>query len=173
MTSNAFRVISDRTSLPKATAIPRITSQFQSLDDIGWYGSAYLLTQMSLQPTFGRVYVYFESKTMYLASLFIFEVGSIICATAPSSPVLIFGRAVAGAGSAGMLTGSLAIYGQVVPLRQRPAGMAVITAMYALAGLLGPTLGGVFTDAHQLTWRFCFWINLRENVLPKLSEVKF
>lgn len=99
---------------------------------------------------------------MYLASLFIFEVGSVICATAPSSRVLIFGRAVAGAGSAGMLTGSLAIYGQVVPLRQRPAGMAVITAMYALAGLLGPTLGGVFTDAHQLTWRFCFWINLRE-----------
>ena len=117
---------------------------------------------MSLQPTYGRVYVYFESKTMYLASLFIFEVGSVICATAPSSRVLIFGRAVAGAGSAGMLTGSLAIYGQVVPLRQRPAGMAVITAMYALAGLLGPTLGGVFTDAHQLTWRFCFWINLRE-----------
>jgi MFS family permease len=128
---------------------------------------------MSLQPSFGRVYVYFESKSTYLASLFVFEVGSIICATAPSSQVLIFGRAVAGAGSAGMLTGSLAIYGQVVPLRQRPAGMALITAMYALAGLLGPTLGGVFTDAHQLTWRFCFWINLRESSPRKDSARKF
>ena len=53
-----------------------------------------------------------------------------------------------------------------MPLRQRPAGMSVITAIHAFAGLLGPTLGGVFTDARQLTWRFCFWINLRKSHFP-------
>ncbi|RDW64262.1 hypothetical protein BP5796_10764 [Coleophoma crateriformis] len=153
-----FMVALDRTIL--ATAIPKITTEFNSLSDIGWYGSAYLLTQMSMQPTMGRVYVYFEAKTTYLLSVLVFEVGSIICASAPNSAVLILGRAVAGVGSAGMVSGSLAVYGQVVPLRQRPMGMAIVNSTYALAGLLGPTLGGVFTDTPRLTWRFCFWINL-------------
>ena len=144
-----------------ATAIPRITSEFNSIDDIGWYASAYLLAQMSLQPTFGRVYIYFEAKIMFLISLLAFEVGSVICAVAPSSSVLILGRATAGAAAAGMLTGNLAIFGQVVPLRNRPRGMAIMTGLYSIATLAGPTVGGVLTDS-RLTWRFCFWINLRK-----------
>jgi MFS family permease len=144
-----------------ATAIPRITSELNSIDDIGWYASAYLLAQMSLQPTFGRVYIYFEAKIMFLISLFMFEVGSVICAVAPSSPVLILGRAIAGAAAAGMLTGNLAIFGQVVPLRNRPRGMAIMTGLYSIATLAGPTVGGLLTDS-RLTWRFCFWINLRK-----------
>ena len=69
------------------TAIPRITTQFHSLNDIGWYGFAYLLTQMALQPTYGRLYTFFDIKTVYLASLTVFEIESIICATALSSIV--------------------------------------------------------------------------------------
>ncbi|KAJ5368692.1 Aspyridones efflux protein [Penicillium cataractarum] len=142
-----------------STAIPRITSEFNSIDDIGWYGSAYLLAQMCLQPTFGRAYIYFEAKIMFLLSLLTFEVGSVICAVAPSSLVLILGRAIAGAAAAGMLTGNLAIFGQVVPLRNRPRGMAIMTGLYSIATLAGPTVGGLLTDS-RLTWRFCFWINL-------------
>ncbi|KAJ5833038.1 Aspyridones efflux protein [Penicillium riverlandense] len=142
-----------------STAIPRITSDFNSVDDIGWYASVYLLAQMSLQPTFGRIYMYFEAKTTFLLSLLLFEVGSVICATSPSSPVLILGRAIAGAAAAGLLTGNLAIFGQVVPLRKRPRGMAIMTSLYSIATLAGPTVGGLLTDS-RLTWRFCFWINL-------------
>jgi MFS family permease len=87
----------------------------------------------------------------------IVEVGSVLCAAAPNSPALIVGRAISGAGAAGLLCGSLTIYGQSVPLRQRPFGMALVTSMYGLAGVLGPTLGGVITDTPKLTWRFCFW----------------
>jgi MFS family permease len=145
-----------------ATAIPQITSDFNSLDEIGWYGSAYLLTEMSTQPTFGRIFTYFDAKPTYLITLLIFETGSVICATAPNSIALIIGRAISGTGAAGMLCGSLAIFGQVVPLRARPLGMAITTSVYGIAGVLGPTLGGLMTDTPRLTWRFCFWINLRE-----------
>ena len=88
------------------TAIPKITIQFRSLNDVGWYGSAYLLTQLSLQPTFGKLYTFFNIKLVYISALLIFEVGSTICASASSSEVFIVGRAVAGAGSAGIWCGS-------------------------------------------------------------------
>ena len=82
-----------------ATAIPKITTVFNSLDDVGWYGSSYLLTTTSLQPSFGKIYTYFDVKYTYLFALVIFEVGSIVCAAATSSPMFIVGRAVAGAGA--------------------------------------------------------------------------
>ncbi len=56
-----------------ATAIPRITSDFNALNDVGWYGSSYLLTTTSLQPSFGKVYAYFDVKWVYLSALVIFE----------------------------------------------------------------------------------------------------
>ncbi|KAF7552347.1 hypothetical protein G7Z17_g4399 [Cylindrodendrum hubeiense] len=143
-----------------ATAIPKITSDFSRLDDVPWYGSAYLLTEMAFQPTFGRLYSLFDTRFLYLASILIFEVGSILCAASPNSAALITGRVISGTGAAGLLCGSLAVYGTSVPLRARPFGMALVTSMYGIAGVLGPTLGGLITDTPRLTWRFCFWINL-------------
>jgi hypothetical protein len=140
-----------------ATAVPKITSTFNSLEDVGWYGSAYMLTEMALQPTWGRAYLFFERKWLYLLTLFIFEAGSIVCATAPNSILLIIGRAIAGVGGSGMLCGSFAIFGGSVPLKQRPFGMALMNSVFAVASLLGPTVGGVFVDTPHLTWRFCFW----------------
>ena len=81
-----------------ATAIPKITSEFHSLQDVGWYSSSYLLTLMALQPTFGKIYIYFEIKRVFICALLIFEVGSIVCATAPNSEAFIVGRAIAGIG---------------------------------------------------------------------------
>ncbi|KDN60537.1 putative major facilitator superfamily transporter [Colletotrichum sublineola] len=140
-----------------ATAIPKITSDFHQLDDVPWYGSAYLFTEMAFQPTFGRLYTLFEARVLYLISIILFEVGSILCAASPNSAVLITGRVVSGTGAAGLLCGSLAVYGRSVPLRARPFGMALVTSMYGIAGVLGPTLGGLITDTPRLTWRFCFW----------------
>ncbi|KAK2036558.1 major facilitator superfamily transporter [Colletotrichum somersetense] len=143
-----------------ATAIPKITSDFHRLDDVPWYGSAYLFTEMAFQPTFGRLYTLFDARILYLISIILFEAGSILCAASPNSAVLITGRVVSGIGAAGLLCGSLAVYGRSVPLRARPFGMALVTSMYGIAGVLGPTLGGLITDTPRLTWRFCFWINL-------------
>ncbi|KAF2131549.1 MFS transporter [Dothidotthia symphoricarpi CBS 119687] len=141
-----------------ATAIPKITSVFNSLGDVGWYGSAYLLTTTSLQPSFGKVYTYFDVKYTYLISLVIFEVGSVICAAATSSPMFIVGRAVAGTGAAALYSGGMTIIGFSVPLRKRAIYIAALSSMFGIASVVGPILGGAFTD--RLSWRWCFWINL-------------
>ena len=141
-----------------ATAIPKITSVFNSLEDVGWYGSSYLLTTTSLQPSFGKVYTYFDVKYTYLIALVIFEVGSVICAAATSSPMFIIGRAIAGAGAAALYSGGMTIIGFSVPLRKRAIYIAALSSMFGIASVVGPILGGAFTD--KLSWRWCFWINL-------------
>ncbi|KAF3933335.1 hypothetical protein ABW19_dt0202467 [Dactylella cylindrospora] len=143
-----------------ATAIPRITSQFNSIGDVGWYGSSYLLTQTSLQPSFGKIYTYFSIKWTYLIALFIFEVGSVICAAAPSSTAFIVGRAIAGVGASALFSGGMTIIGFTVPLRKRALYIAALSSMFGISSVIGPLLGGAFTDAEKLTWRWCFWINL-------------
>ncbi|KAL0769055.1 hypothetical protein CaCOL14_008363 [Colletotrichum acutatum] len=91
------------------TAIPVITSEFESLPDVAWYGSAYLFTMCSFQLFFGKLYAEFNAKWVFLVALFIFEVGSVVCAVAPSSVVLIVGRAISGVGAAGLMSGALIV----------------------------------------------------------------
>ncbi len=79
-----------------ATAIPKITDEFHSLDQVGWYGSAFFLTLGAFQSTWGKAYKFFPLKTSFLVSIGIFELGSLICAVAPTSTALIIGRAIAG-----------------------------------------------------------------------------
>lgn len=141
-----------------ATAIPKITDQFHSLQDVGWYGSAYLLTTASFQLLFGKFYTFFSIKYVYLAAIGIFEIGSLICGAAPNSISLIIGRAVAGLGSAGIFSGALIIVAYSVPLQKRPMYTGFIGGMYGIASVAGPLLGGLFTD--KATWRWCFYINL-------------
>jgi hypothetical protein len=89
-----FLVALDQTII--APALGAITAQFRSVKDIGWYGSSYLLTTTALQPMYGTIYKYFNVKIAYLGAVFIFEIGSLISAVAPSSVAFIVGRAIAG-----------------------------------------------------------------------------
>jgi hypothetical protein len=148
-----FVVALDNTII--ATAIPKITTVFNSLNDVGWYGSSYLLTTTSLQPTFGKIYTYFNVKWTYIFALSVFELGSILCAAATSSTMLIVGRAVAGAGAAALFSGSMTIIAYSVPLRRRPVYIGFLSSMFGISSVVGPILGGAFTD--RLTWRWCFW----------------
>ena len=79
-----------------ATAIPRITDEFHSLNQVGWYGSAFFLTLGAFQSTWGKAYKYFPLKPTFLIAIAIFEVGSLICGVAQNSTTLIIGRAIAG-----------------------------------------------------------------------------
>ncbi|KAK7951028.1 efflux pump antibiotic resistance protein [Apiospora aurea] len=146
-----------------ATAIPKITDQFHSLPDVGWYGSAYLLTASALQLLFGKFYTFFSVKWVYLTAIIVFEIGSLICGVAQNSVTLIVGRAVAGLGSAGLMSGSLIILAHSVPLAKRPIYSGMIGGLYSVTSVAGPLLGGVLTDKANLptqTWRWCFLINL-------------
>ncbi|KAH8692966.1 putative MFS toxin efflux pump [Talaromyces proteolyticus] len=141
-----------------ATAIPRITTQFDSLEDVGWYGSAFLLTNCSVSLLYGKLYTFFPVKWVYMCALAVFEAGSLLCGATPSSVGLIIGRAIAGAGGGGLFSGAMLIIAESAPLHQRPVYNGIIMAIFTVAGVAGPLLGGALTD--NTTWRWCFYINL-------------
>lgn len=112
----------------------------------------YLLTTAAFQLLFGKFYTFYSIKWVFLTAIGIFEVGSVVCGAAPNSNALIVGRAIAGLGCAGIFSGALIIVAHAVPLRQRPAYTGLIGAMYGVASVAGPLMGGAFTD--RVTWRY-------------------
>lgn len=142
--TNAERTRQDRLII--ATAIPAITNEFNSVGDIGWYGSAYMLTAAIFNPLFGRIYQLYATKWVYLISIIVFEVGSAVCGAAPSSAAFIVGRAIAGIGAAGIFCGGIMIIVPLVPLRRRPIFTAFFGIAFGVSSVLGPLIGGTFTD---------------------------
>ena len=95
---------------------------------------------------FGRLYTFFSVKTTFLVSILIFEVGSAVCGAAPTSNALIIGRAIAGVGSAGIYAGAVITTVYCIPLEKRMPYQAVVAAIFGVTSVLGPLLGGGFTD---------------------------
>ncbi|KAJ3460301.1 hypothetical protein MRS44_011168 [Fusarium solani] len=154
--TSLFCVALDSTII--ATAIPRITDQFHALQDVGWYGSSYLLTKCAFQLPFGKCFRFFSLKWTFLAALFIFEIGSVLCAAAQSSEMLIVGRTIAGIGCAGISSGGLIIIANITPMEKRATYQSLYGGIFGIASVVGPLVGGAFTD--KVSWRWCFYINL-------------
>ncbi|RVD90246.1 uncharacterized protein DFL_001221 [Arthrobotrys flagrans] len=151
-----FLVALDRTII--STAIPQITDEFNSITDVGWYGSAYLLTCCAFQLLLGKVYTLYSVKAVLLGNILLFEVGSALCGAAPNSGSFIFGRAISGIGAAGIFAGTVVCIVHTVPLHKRPQLQGLFGALFGLASIVGPIVGGAFTS--HVSWRWCFYINL-------------
>ena len=114
-----------------------------------------MLTAAIFNPFSGRLYQLYSTKWVFLASIFIFEVGSALCGAAPSSSAFIVGRAIAGVGAAGVFCGGIMIILPSVPLRKRPIFTSFFGMAFGISSVLGPLVGGSFTDDRQVDILSC------------------
>ncbi|KAI8900706.1 major facilitator superfamily domain-containing protein, partial [Globomyces pollinis-pini] len=152
----AFLIALDITIV--STALPDIADEFDAIKYISWVGTSYMLTVTAIAPSYGSFCNIFGRKQTYLAAVFLFEFGSLICALSPSLIWLIVGRVISGFGGGGVLTVILIIVSDIVPFRSISKYQGFIVSIVALASIVGPLFGGFFVD--YLSWRWCFWINV-------------
>ena len=105
-----------------------------------------MLTAACFFPVAGRIYQLYSTKWGFLLSILIIEAGPALCGAAPTSIVFIIGRAIAGLGSAGIFSGGMMIILPLLPLRKRPVFVPLFGMVIGLASMLGPLIGGTFTD---------------------------
>lgn len=141
-----------------STALPTIVGELGGVTIMLWVSSSFLVTSTLMMPIYGKLGDRLGRKYLFCSALIVFVIGSVICGVAPSMIGLIAGRAVQGIGGGGLMILSQAIIADVVSPRDRGKYMGVMGAVYAASAILGPLLGGWFTDS--IGWRWCFWINI-------------
>jgi EmrB/QacA subfamily drug resistance transporter len=160
-----------------ATALPTIVGDLGGLSHISWVVTAYLLAQTVVTPLYGKLGDMFGRKVVLQGALVLFLAGSALCGTSQSLDELIAFRALQGLGGGGLMVSAQAAIGDVVPPRERGRYTGLFGAVFGLASVAGPLLGGFLTGA--VSWRWIFYVNLPLGVialfvlgatLPRASE---
>jgi len=152
-----------------STALPTIVGDLGGLNHLSWVVTAYLLAATISTPLYGKLGDMLGRKPVFLAAILIFLAGSMLAGLSQTMGQLIGFRALQGIGAGGLMVGAQAIIGDIVPPRERGRYMGLIGAVFAVASVAGPLLGGFLVD--NLSWRWVFYVNLPVGALAVLIVV--